>query len=342
MDSNPVKPLRIGPLFFDFPAVLAPMAGYTHRPFREICHHFGCGLAYTELTVAEGIARRLPPTVFYLNTSAQEGPLGAHLYANNPDSVYRAAQVINETGGFALIDINAGCPVRKVLSKGAGAALMRTPQLLHDMVKAARAATPLPVTVKTRIGRSPHTGEMMEVALAIQEAGADAITIHARYACDKHKGPAHWDKLAALKQALRIPVIGNGGAVSPESALRMIAETGVDGVMIGRAALGHPWLFAAIRAAIRGDSWTEPTLDEKKHWILEHARRFAILMENAPRKASARLTPEEHACRLFRPHLACYLHGIPGARRLLREYDAINSLADIEDILHRITSLPTP
>lgn len=332
-------PLIIGSVQIDRPVVLAPMAGYTHRPFRELCHHFGCELAYTELTVAEGIARRLPPTLFYLNTSPLEGRLGAHLYANNPDSIHRAACVIEETGGFALIDINAGCPVRKVLSKGAGAALMRTPQLLHDMIKAAKAGTTLPVTVKTRIGRSPHTGEMLEIAQAIQEAGADAITVHARYACDKHKGPAHWDQLALLKQSLRIPVIGNGGAYTPELVLRMLAETGVDGVMVGRAALGHPWLFAAIAAAFRGESWAPPTLDEKKHWIFEHARRFAVLMENAPRKASARLTPEEHACRLFRPHLACYLHAIPGARRLLREYDTINALADIEHILHRIPEI---
>ncbi len=326
-------PLRIGPLQIELPVILAPMAGYTNRPFREICSHFGCELAYTELTVAEGIARRLPPTLFYLNTSSSEGFTGAHLYAAQPDSIARAASVVEKTGRFSLLDINAGCPVRKLTSKGAGAALMRSPETLYAMIRAAKSATSLPITVKTRIGRSSHTGEMLDVAHATHDAGADAITVHARYACDRHKGPAHWDQLALLKQTLRLPIIGNGGVHTPELALRMLDETGVDGVMIGRAALGHPWLFAAIRATLRGETWNEPTSEEKIDWILEHARRFAELMNDYPRKVTARLSPEEHACRLFRPHLACYLHAIPGARCLLREYNQINTLADLERIL---------
>jgi len=334
MNHTNGQPFNIGSLPIDFPFLLAPMAGYTHLPYREICHRFGAGLCYTELVVAEGTARRLPPTMIYLETSTIDSPVGAHLYGSEPSAMARAAVVIEETASFDLIDINAGCPVRKVTSKGAGVALMRDPERIYEMVRQTKEAVHLPVTVKTRLGRTPGTDNIDEVAAAIQEAGADAITVHARFASDRHKGDAHWDRLRTLKSKLHIPLIGNGGVQNAASAIQMKQETGVDAVMIGRAALGNPWIFSEITSQLEHRPWIPPTREEKHNLIMSHARQTIRMMDRALRtRRKNKYSPEQAGCRLFRAHLARYFRGYPGLKKAMLQCDPIDSLNQIERFL---------
>lgn len=288
-------------------------------------------MAYTELVVAEGVARRMAGTMIYLADSPQDHPVGAHLYGNDPDSFVRAAAVIEELGRFSLIDVNAGCPVRKITRKGAGAALLRDPQSIFRIVAGLKRATALPVTVKTRIGRFPGDASGMDAVCAAVDAGADAVCVHGRYASDHHAGPAHWDQLAAIKARVPVPVIGNGGADSVRDAQVMLRETGVDAVMIGRAALGNPWLFSELRALSQGQAWKPPSPAEVRDLILDHARRTVeMVVRDAVRTGRERLSPERAGCLLFRAHLLKYLAGRPGLRAYLRgHHDRLDSLEGI-------------
>ena len=329
----------IGSLHPLSPFLLAPMAGYTQLPFRELCLSHGAGLCYTELTVAEGIARQLPPTMLYLETSSQDHPIGAHIYGCNPDSMGRAAAIIEQSGRFDLVDINAGCPVRKLTSKGCGAALMKNPELIYRIIRAMKEQTHgIPITLKTRIGLSSRAANIHEVADAAQQAGADAITVHARFACNRHKGPADWDVLQTLKKQLRIPLIGNGGANSAHDAVRMLQETGVDAVLIGRAALGNPWIFEEAEALLNNQPWTPPTHEQRNELMLRHADATIAMVERAMtiRSGKTQLTAEQAGCRLFRAHLVHYLAGCPGLKAALRAHNQLSSISDLHAILESI------
>ncbi|HDL85425.1 MAG TPA: tRNA dihydrouridine synthase DusB [Candidatus Acetothermia bacterium] len=328
--ASAAGPLRIGSLELAIPIVLAPMAGYTDSTFRTICLRRGCGLVFTELVSSEGIVRNITRTLNMLHTRDNERPIAAHIYGSDPEVMARAARRTEELGRFDLIDINAGCPVPKIVRKGAGVALMRDPTRLHDIVRAVVQAVSLPVTVKTRTGLSPDNANISEVAHAVEEAGASALFLHARLASARHGGPADLDALSRIKDELSIPVIGNGGITSAASASFMLKETGVDGVMVGRAAIGNPWIFAAITAALAGKEYRPPQSHDWVDVMTRHLRGLygEMLRENAQRKRPRPHT-ERAACNRFRGHLTKYLRhaGCPArARRTLLEQQEVEAL----------------
>ncbi len=312
-----INPLKIGNLTIKVPVLLAPMAGYTTPPFRAICRKLGSSLNFTEMVPVEGIRRRLPQTMVYLDSMPHEHPIGAHIYGTNPDTFARAAEIIEAFGRFDLIDINCGCPVRKIAGGGAGVSLMREPEKIRDIIKAILKATSLPVTVKTRIGISEDEFNISEVAQAIEEGGASAITIHARFATQRHSGPVNFEALRQIKSERSIPIIGNGGIKSGQQAIDMIDQTGVDGVMIGQGAIGNPWIFREIRCAFDRIPCAPPSAEERLEVITEHLRGLYELMtvKNQLRKHPGSQI-ERLACEAFRGHMGKYLRGMKGIKNL--------------------------
>ena len=336
--NNPVKSsVTLGTLTITPPVVLAPMAGITTPPFRQICRRLGCGLVVTELTSAEGVARGQAKTLHFLETWPDERPLAAHLYGHDPDAMARAAAIAESLGRFDAIDINAGCPVPKIMRRGEGAGLLRDPAHLKLVVQAVRSAVKLPVTVKTRVGLTPNRINISEVAQAIEEGGASAIFLHGRVAAKRHAGPPDWDLIAQIKKERRIPIFGNGGVTSADDALRLWRTSGVDGIMIGRAAIGNPWLFAEIVCRLENRPWTPPTPAERVAVLLELLEGLVQLatLEQRHRRRQ-RYTPEASACMQFRTHAALLLHGRPHQRALMQRIMSLTAVADVRAALHKI------
>ena len=321
-----LKPLTFGDVTIDYPVVLAPMAGYTDAAFRSICKEHGAGACYTEVTSAEGIRRDSQKTFQLLEVSGIDHPIAGHMFGKSVEAMVDAARYIEQLGCFDWIDINCGCPVRKVVKRGAGAALMKEPEEIGAIVRAVKKAVSLPVTVKTRIGFSPAFPDHLTIAKIVEDAGADMIAVHGRLACNFHKGDVDMDKLAEIKQALSIPVIGNGGINEPEDAAEMVRTTGVDGVMIGRGAVGNPWLFERIR----DPELLEPTLEDRREAVEKHLLRLVELnIASAPRRKN-KYEPEQAGCLTFRPHLAQYLKGLRGRRELMQH---LNEMHDVKTVM---------
>jgi nifR3 family TIM-barrel protein len=326
------------------PLILAPMAGYTNAPMRRLCRRHGAALAYTEMTNDLGLLHTSDKTWHLLETFADEGPVVAHLYGTDPGPLAEAAAKVEQTGRFVGIDLNAGCPVHKITANGAGAALIKDPQRIHDILAAMRRAVRLPLTLKTRLGPRPDAVAVFDILAAAESAGADAIALHARFTSQGHGGDARLDLLAEVKRRARIPVIGNGGVRSPRDAWRMLRETGVDAVMIARAAIGNPWIFGDIAAALAaGEEPPSPphtgarprrdlaairtTLEDHMTAEMELIRR--IRQRHAlPRDAAGE---NETLATTFRCHLFRYLHGLKGASYMRGRLHALHTLADIRD-----------
>jgi nifR3 family TIM-barrel protein len=330
--SGPVTRMKIGSCIVESPFVLAPMAGYTTLPFRRLCRRFGSGLSYTELVNAIGLSRGDARTLRYLASDPAERPVAAHLYGRDVDAFAEAAGRVTALGGFDLIDINAGCPVSKVVTRGEGAGLLREPERLYAIVRAVRAATSLPVTVKTRIGPSPDRVVIFEVAQALAEAGVSALAVHARFTCHRHSGDADWNMLARLKASLppELPLIGNGGARTAEQAVRMLRETGVDSVMIGRGAMGRPWIFREALELLRGETPRELGPEERLAILAEHLTgEVARLRSEMGGRRRSRYTPEQAAARMFRAHLVHYTAGWPGVSGMRRGLSRVDLPEDV-------------
>lgn len=325
-----IPPLQIGNITIDTPVILAPMAGYTTPPFRDICRRLGSGLSFTEMVPAEGIRRRLPQTMVYLDSYPQEQPLGAHIYGSDADVFAAAAEIVDSLGRFDLIDINCGCPVRKIAGKGAGVALMSEPEKIHSIVAKVKEATSLPVTVKTRIGITANQCNISEVAQAVEEGGASALFLHARFATQRHSGPVEFEVMKQIKAERFIPVIGNGGITSALQADDMIKQTGVDGVMIGKGSIGNPWVFQEIHNSWNNLPYKPPSANERMEIMAEHLRGLFIIMSI---KNGLRKHPNKHierlACEAFRGHLGKYLYGVKGIKKLqgnLMQMDSVESV----------------
>lgn len=334
------KPLRLGDLTIDPPTLLAPMAGYTKAPFRAICHRYHCGLVFTEVVSSKDIARGLNQGTRFLEVFPEEGPVGAHIYGSDVDTLTRAVEIIDALDRFALVDINCGCPVPKVVKRGSGAALMQDPELVHTIVRAVCTVTALPVTVKTRLGLSEETQNVSEVAQAAEEGGASGIVVHARFASDRHKGPADWEALERIRTERSIPVIGNGGITEAHHALEMVDQTGVDGVMVARAAIGNPWVFDEIYHLWIGAPYTPPSAEERRAVIEEHLRRLCDLIdiENQGR-LPRHITAEQIGCRQFRRHVVRYLAGMQGLGELRKDLSEMDSIQDIMAAVDRVLRL---
>jgi len=351
-----LKPLQFGTVTIDHPVVLAPMAGYTDAAMRTLCLEQGAGAVYSELTSAEGLRRDSEKTFQVLETAKNEHPIAGHIFGRDPLAMVEAAKQVEQTGLFDWIDLNCGCPVKKVVSRGAGAALMKDLPLLGEIIEKVKNAVTLPVTVKTRIGFNNDTPGHLEIARAVEESGADMIAVHARLAKNFHGGDADWDALREMKQALKIPIIGNGGIDAPADAQRMIEATGVDGVMIGRAAIGNPWIFEQINSIIssprrHGDTENmfpensvtpclrgEKNLQERRNMIAEHLKRMLELNELKQKGSSYphKYTPEQASCIQFRTHIPYYIKGLFERKRLLTK---LVQLMTVDAIMEEIDIL---
>jgi len=289
---------------FQGKAVLAPLAGISNLPFRLVARFFGCPLCFTEMISANGLIRQSSKTIEYLNTCPEDKPLGVQLFGADPEVMARAAMLV-ESGHPDLIDINMGCPVKKVVQTGAGARLMKDPVLAGRIIYAVVKAVKTPVTVKMRAGWSADSRHAAEIAKIAEESGAYAIIIHGRTADQGFSGQADPEMMAKVKSAVKIPVIANGDIWKPEDALNLLVQTGCDAVMVGRGALGNPWIFQEINRLNAGGPQTGPPSPAErhsviqKHWDME--RRYLV---------------EKAAIRSFRKHLLWYTRGLPGSGRL--------------------------
>lgn len=350
-----LSPLQIGSVTIDFPVVLAPMAGYTDAAMRTLCLEHGAGAVYTELTSAEGIRRDSLNTFAVLATNTSEHPIAGHIFGRDPEAMVEAAKYVEQTGQFDWIDINCGCPVKKVVSRGAGAALLKDMSLLGEITSKIKAAVSLPVSVKTRIGFNQDTANHLEIAKVVEESGADMIAVHARLAKNFHGGDPDWEKLGEMKQQLTIPMVGNGGVLTVEDAAEMIRVSGVDGVMIGRGAIGNPWIFEQVKneflaEAQRTQSKIEQSLrsqrlceeyinvKDRRDMMAEHLRRLVELNEKkqAVSKRAKKYTAEEAACIQFRTHIPYYVKGLYAKKQLLMK---LASLKTVNAIMEKVDEL---
>jgi len=329
--------MQIGSLSTKTPYCLAPMAGYTDLAFRSMCTDFGCSMVYTEVAVAQGLMRDSKPSWHLLETDASERPIVAHIYGAEPDVMAATAAAIEKMGKFDAIDINCGCPVRKIVAKGAGAALIRLPERIGEIVRAVCAAVTLPVTVKTRIGFTPGEERITEIAQAVEAGGAKAIAIHGRYAACHHKGEVDWEMIARIKAASGIVVIGNGGVLTAAEAIRRRRETGVDGIMIARGAVGRPWIFDDIARLERGEPIVARTLPELREIIARHLRRLVALKEREARyRRKGSFLVDRGAALHFRCHLIQYLSGLQDWVDIRRRFDTLTSTADIMAVVDEV------
>lgn len=307
--------------FIQNKALLAPLAGISNLPFRLIVRSFGCALAYTEMVSANGLVRQTKKTFEYLQTCTDDKPLGIQIFGADPDIMAEAARIVAGHGAD-LIDINMGCPVKKVIRAGAGAILMKDPALVGHIVSAVKKSVTVPVTVKIRSGWNRSSINAAEIARITEESGADAITVHGRTADQGYSGEADWKVIAEVKRTVRIPVIGNGDIWLPPDALKMVKQTSCDAVMVGRGALGNPWIFQGINQLLAG---------AEADYIPDIMQRYKIIEKHWATEAS--LCGSVSAGRNFRKHLLWYTKGLAGSARFRQ---IVGTLSDQESMHHEL------
>jgi len=295
---------------------MAPLAGITNLPFRIIVKNLGAGLVTTEMISAKGLTLGHQRTFNYLKSHPDEKPLSVQIFGPDSDVMVAAAQIAIENGAD-IIDINMGCPARKVVKTGSGSNLLRVPQRAREIVSAVRRVCSVPLTVKIRAGWSPDQPVALEIARIIEDCGADAITIHPRYATQGFSGHADWSIIAKVKSHLKIPVIGNGDVFSPSLAIEMKQQTVCDGVMIGRGAVGNPWIFKQTLEMAKGHEITPPGLAERRALIMEHFRLLSLDMG------------EPKASKVMRGLLLRYTKGLPNSSRFRGTFTGIKSLESL-------------
>jgi nifR3 family TIM-barrel protein len=318
-----LAPLRLGAVVVDPPLLLAPMAGFTNLAFRRIVKRLGCGLTITEMVMAEGIVRGHPRTWSLAELSPEERPASVQIAGGEPRVLGEAAARLVERGAD-VIDLNMGCPVRKVVDRCAGAAMLRQPERGAEAVAEVVRRSGVPVTVKMRTGWD-DAQQSVAAARLLEEAGAAALAVHGRTREQQYAGRSDLQAIRAVKQAVRIPVIGNGDVMRPEDALEMVRVAGVDGVMIGRAALRDPWIFASTAAALRQGRAPEPPTA---------AARRAVLWEYF--EESAAREGERVTVLHMRKFASSYLAGFPGARRLRERIQTLESREAFRALLDEI------
>ena len=327
-------PLRIGPLSVWPPVVLAPMAGVTNPPFRTLSRRFGAGLYVSEMITARALVEGNRKTLLLASFSPEETTRSLQLYGVDPRYVGEAVRLLVGEGRVDHLDMNFGCPVRKVTSKGGGAAIPLKPRLLRSIVRAAVAAAgSVPVTIKFRIGIDDGHRTHLEAGRVAQEEGCAAVGLHARTAAQLYDGEARWEAIAELKRSVtRIPVLGNGDIWEAEDALRMMRSTGCDGVIAGRGCLGRPWLFRDLASVFDGrEPENPPTLGGVVDVMLEHARLLAGFLG------------EPGAMRSFRKHSAWYTKGFRGGAPLRERLMRVQTVAELVALLAGVDRcLPFP
>jgi nifR3 family TIM-barrel protein len=322
-------PLTLGKREVWPPVVLAPMAGITNVAFRKLCREQGGGVYVCEMITTRALVERIPKTLKMIAFGPDEEFRSLQLYGVDPDVTAAAVRMVAEEGLADHIDLNFGCPVPKVTRRGGGSALPWRRRLFGRIVKqAVEAAAPagIPLTIKMRKGIDDEHLTYVEAGLIAQDAGVAAVALHARTAEQRYSGTADWDAIATLKQALDVPVLGNGDIWEAADALRMVEHTGVDGVVVGRGCLGRPWLFKDLQAAFAGQPSQElPALGEVAAIMSRHAHLLVEALED-----------ERHGCADFRKHVAWYLKGFPVGGDLRRSLAMVASLAELDDLLAKL------
>lgn len=318
--------MRIGTVELPNNVILAPMAGVTDLPFRILCREQGAGLVCSEMISAKAIAFHNKNTEALLETVPQERPLSVQLFGSDPDIISAMAAYIEERP-FDILDINMGCPVPKVAGNGEGSALMRNPKLVEQIVAKTVRATKKPVTVKIRKGFTEQEVNAVEIARIAEAAGAAAVAVHGRTREQYYAGQADWEIIRKVKEAVAIPVIGNGDIDSPQKAKRMLEETGCDAIMVGRAARGNPWLFDRIVTYLEtGELKPRPELDKVRAMMLRHAR-----MQIACKG-------EYTGIREMRKHISWYTAGYPNSSKLRAAVNEVGSYEELEKLLDFLTN----
>ena len=322
-----MKPLQIGNLCIDRPVILAPMAGVTDLPFRVLCREQGCGMVCTEMVSAKAITYKNKNTFLLMETVPQERPVSLQLFGSDPKIMSSMAAKIEERP-FDLLDINMGCPVPKIVNNHEGSALMKDPVLAGKIIEATVKAIKKPVTVKIRKGFDDDHINAVEIAKIIEDAGGAAVAVHGRTREQYYSGKADWEIIRQVKEAVSIPVIGNGDVISGEKALQMRRETGCDGVMIGRGALGDPWLFERVNAALTGGAPPpEPTLNQRM------AALRAQIYEMCEEKGEWAAMPQARSQAMH------YMKGLRGAAALRRYCSMLEHFTDVDKLIDAVYKL---
>ena len=315
--------LQIGNVTIPGVLALGPMAGVTDLPFRLLCKEQGAGLIYTEMVSAKGIYYNNKNTESLLCVEEAERPVALQLFGEDPKIMSEMAKRIEERN-FDILDINMGCPVPKVVNNGEGSALLKNPKRVGEIVEAVSKAIKKPVTVKIRKGFSAEEANAPQIAKIAEESGAAAVAVHGRTREQYYSGKADWDIIRQVKEAVRIPVIGNGDVFSPQDAKRMMEETGCDGIMIARGAQGNPWIFNQTEHYLRtGKLIAKPSIEEVVQMMLRHAN------------AQLAFKGEYIGMREMRKHVAWYTVGYPHSAKLRGDINAVESVAELEDLMNR-------
>ena len=324
--TAPLPTLQIGPLALDVPVVLAPMAGITNTAFRRLCREYGAGLYVSEMITSRALVERTPESMRLIKHHESETTRSIQLYGVDPKTVAEAITMLVAEDRADHIDLNFGCPVAKVTRKGGGAALPWKQDLFRGIVEGAvKAAGSIPLTIKMRKGIDDEHLTYLEAAKAAEGAGVASIALHARTAADFYSGKADWSAIAKLKDIISgVPILGNGDIWSAEDAIRMVAETGCDGVVVGRGCLGRPWLFGDLAAAFRGEALqAQPTLGEAAHAYRRHVELLIEFYDGE----------EARACRDMRKHVAWYFKGYPVGGETRAALAMSSSTQEIDDLL---------
>lgn len=315
--------LQIGNVILDNPLVLAPMAGVTDLPFRLLCKEMGAGLLCTEMVSAKAIYYKNKNTKTLMEIHPEEHPVSLQLFGSDADLMAQIAKQI-EGQPFEILDVNMGCPVPKVVNNGEGSALLKKPKLIREIVTKMSHAIQKPLTVKIRIGFEGYPVDPVEIAKVIEDSGAAAIAVHGRTREQYYSGKADWETIRKVKEAVKIPVIGNGDVDSPKKAAQLLEETGCDGIMIGRAAQGNPWIFREINHWMRTKEFLpRPSTEEIVEMILRHARM------------QVEYKGEYTGIREMRKHVAWYTQGLPHSSSLRREVNQVETYDQLEDLLRK-------
>jgi tRNA-dihydrouridine synthase B len=323
MLDQTMKPLRFGHLVIWPPFVAAPVAGYTDAVYREILREFGCPYCYTEMISAKGLALGGKATLALLEHSEHDRPLAVQLFGADPDDMSKAVRVIHQTDMlFDAVDINMGCPAKKVTSQGAGGALLKDVSRAVEIVQAVKSATKLPVSVKIRIGWSSGD-KAAEIASRLEAAGADMLAVHGRTVVQGYGGEADWDVISLVARSLNIPVVGNGDVASPGQGIRQLRESGCSGIMIGRGILGNPFLFRNLHEVLWGSEPELPGYSERFDLAIDHLNR------------AARRYGEHRAMLELKKHLAFYFKGMKGASKLRVAMNSARSWPELVDTVRR-------
>ena len=310
------------PLTSSVPLYLAPMAGVSESPFRRLCRRFGADVVVTEFLSAEGIRRENEATISKLRFGPDERPIGVQIFGSDPFAMGEAAAFVTDIFAPEFIDINFGCPVKKVVKRNGGSGCLRDLGLVQEVIRAVARSTSLPVTCKIRSGWNEEMRDPVTIALRCQEAGARVLALHPRTRTQMYSGHAHWDEIASVVDALDIPVLGNGDIRTPRDAFRMRQETGCAGVMIARGSFGQPWIFDQTRDLLEGRAMrADPPVEHRFAVALDHAR---MANDYEPDRRGAAIE--------FRKHLGWYVKGLPGSAELRKKLHAVTSLGEVEGI----------